>query len=102
MTFEIALVLALVVATMVLLIGEWLPVDVVALGLVVLLVVSRLVSPADAFAGFASDVIIALASIFVLAGALEETGVMGWIASWVTLPQPRRARAVPMRSQNVS
>lgn len=83
MTPEIALVLALVVVTMVLLVGEWLPVDVVALGLVVTLVVSEVLSPAEAFAGFASDVIVALAAIFVLAGALEETGVMGWIASSV-------------------
>lgn len=80
MTFEIALVLALVVATVVLFMGEWVAVDMVALGVVVILVASGVLTPADAFSGFASEVIVVLACLFVLAGALEETGVMAWVA----------------------
>lgn len=81
MTFEITLVFSLLVAAMVLFVTEWLSVDLVALVVVLVLVMSGVLAPEEAFAGFASQVIVILACLFVLAGALEETGIMAWLAA---------------------
>jgi di/tricarboxylate transporter len=76
MTFPIFLVLALLAAAVVVFSFEWLPVDVTTLLLLVVLVLSGTLTFAEAFAGFASEIIIILASIFVLTGALMKTGVV--------------------------
>ena len=83
MTLEIALVLGLLVLAMVLFATEWLSVDVVALGLVAVLIAAGILSPSDAFDGFGSEVIIILASIMVLAGAIVKAGVMEWLGEAV-------------------
>lgn len=83
MTLEIAVVLGLLVLGMVLFATEWLSVDVVALGLLAVLIGAGILSPSDAFDGFGSEVIIILASIMVLAGAIVKAGVMEWLGDAV-------------------
>lgn len=79
MTFEIFVVIALLASAMILFSTEWLPVDVVTLGLVAALILSGVITPAEAFRGFGSEVIVILASIMVLAGAIVKAGVMDWL-----------------------
>lgn len=79
MTPEIAIVLGLLVLAMVLFTTEWLPVDVVSLGLVAALIGSGILTPAAAFDGFGSEVIVILASVMILAGAIVKAGVMAWL-----------------------
>jgi len=74
---EIAFVLGLLVLAIFLFSLEVLPVDLVTLLLIVALLLGGVLSPADAFAGFASEIIFILASIFVISGALQQTGVLG-------------------------
>jgi len=73
---EIALVLGLLVVAIILFATEKLSVDVVTLLLLSTLVLTGVLSPREAFAGFSSEIIIILASIFVIGGALRETGVL--------------------------
>ena len=73
---EIALVLGLLFVAIVLFATEKLSVDVITLLLVSALVLTGVLSPAEAFAGFSSDIIVILGSIFVIGGALRETGVL--------------------------
>lgn len=80
MTTPILFVLAMLAAALVAFALEWLSVDVIALLVVVSLVLGGALTPDQAFAGFASEVIIVLASLFVLSGALVRTGVMEWAA----------------------
>ncbi|MFQ5526279.1 MAG: SLC13 family permease [Thermoanaerobaculia bacterium] len=80
MTVEILLVLGLLGAALAFFFFEWLPVDVVTLVVLALLVLTGLLTPAEAFSGFANEIIVILASIFVLAGALVRTGVLEWLA----------------------
>ena len=80
MTTQILFVLAMLAAALVAFALEWLSVDVIALLVVVSLVLGGALTPDQAFAGFASEVIIVLASLFVLSGALVRTGVMEWAA----------------------
>ncbi len=80
MSAQILFVLVMLAASLVAFALELLSVDVIALLVVVMLVLGGALTPEQAFAGFASDVIIVLASLFVLSGALVRTGVMEWAA----------------------
>lgn len=73
---RIALVLGLLVLALVLFASEYLSVDVITLLLLLGLIAAGILKPEEAFAGFSQEVIIIIASIFVLSGALQETGVM--------------------------
>jgi di/tricarboxylate transporter len=71
-----ALVLGLLVLAIVLFAREKLPADIITLLLLVALVGSGVLTTAEAFEGFSSDIIIILGSIFVISGALQETGLL--------------------------
>src|SRR5437867_3966755 len=73
---QIALVLGVLVAALILFPFELVGVDIVALGALLVLVVARIVPAEVAFASFGNEMMILLASIFVIAGALLRTGVL--------------------------
>jgi di/tricarboxylate transporter len=75
-TLQIFLVLALLGAVVVSFSFEKIPVDVSTLFLLSTLVLLHLLPLKEAFAGFSSEIVIVLGSIFVLSGALIKTGVM--------------------------
>ena len=54
---------------------EWLRVDVVALAVVVALMLTKLLTPGEAIAGFASPIVLTIASLFVIGGAILQTGL---------------------------
>jgi len=76
MTFYIAFVLALLVIAIALFATERISVDIVTFLLLIALVISGVLSPKEAFEGFSNDIIIILGAIFVISGALQETGVL--------------------------
>ncbi len=73
---QIVIVLGLLVLAIVLFATERISVDIITLMLLIGLVLSGVLTVEEAFAGFSSDIIVILASIFVLSGALQQTGVM--------------------------
>ncbi len=73
---EIALVLALLVVTIILFATELLSIEIVTLIMLIILASARIISPEEAFAGFSSDFIIIIASIFILSAAMQETGIL--------------------------
>ncbi len=79
MTFEILLLLSLLLAATLFFALEWLPIDVVTLLLLVALILTGVLTPQQAFSGFANEIIVILASVFVISGALVKTGVMEWL-----------------------
>src|SRR5262245_2139028 len=78
MTWEIGYVLGLLVVGLILFSRDTLPVDVVALILLLLLVLppARILTPTEAFAGFGSDTIITLVALFIVTAAVTRTGVV--------------------------
>lgn len=76
MTTQIAIVLALLFIALVLFATERIPIDIVALILVLLLVVTGTLTAAEAFAGFGNDIVFTIAGLFVLTGGLAKTGVI--------------------------
>jgi di/tricarboxylate transporter len=77
---EIAFVLSLLVAAIILFSTEKLSVDVVTLLLLVGSLGGRILEPKEAFEGFSNEIIVILASIFVISGALQETGALDLIS----------------------
>ena len=83
MTPDIAIVLSILAAAVVLLVTEWIPMEVTALlslGAVALL---GLVSPVEALAGFSNPAVITVWAVFILSGGLTRTGVANAIGHFV-------------------
>jgi di/tricarboxylate transporter len=74
-TNEIALMLGILGITILLFITDWLRVDVVALLVLMVLILTGLVTPAEAFSGFSSPAVITVWAIFIVSGGLFYTGV---------------------------
>jgi di/tricarboxylate transporter len=75
----IAFVLTLLVLAVILFARETLPVDIVTLLALLALIVSGILTPKEAFSGFGNEIIIILGSVFIISGALRETGVVDWL-----------------------
>ena len=76
MTTQIAIVLALLFVALVLFGTERIPIEIVAILLVIALVVTNTLSASEAFAGFGNDIVITIAGLFILTGGLAKTGVI--------------------------
>lgn len=76
MSLEVLFMLALIVATIVAFALELLPIEVTALGLLGVLLLTGIVSPEEAFSGFSNKAVITIGSLFVLSYALSKTGVI--------------------------
>jgi di/tricarboxylate transporter len=82
-TFSIALLLVLVLVALVFFSFEWLPSDVVALGVLLVLILTGLVPARDAFAGFGSDTVIMILSLLIMTSAVVKTGVVELVAQTI-------------------
>jgi di/tricarboxylate transporter len=79
MTPQIAIVLAIVVAAIIMFVTERIRVDVVALMVLVGLALTGLVSPAEALSGFANLAVVTVWAVLILSAGLARTGVAGLI-----------------------
>src|SRR5688572_12014139 len=76
MTIQIGIILGLLVVALVLFSTERIPIEVVAILLVMALVITKTLTPSEAFAGFGNDIVITIAGLFILTGGLAKTGVI--------------------------
>ncbi len=79
MTADMWLTLAILAIAILLFVTEWLRVDVVALGVVVALMITELLTPAEAISGFSNSAVITIAALFIVGGAVLHTGLAAWI-----------------------
>ena len=79
----IFIVLGLLVVAVGLFATRALPVDLVTIFLLLALVLTGILDTAQAFAGFSSQIIIILGSIFIINGALLEGRVLDVVSSWL-------------------
>ncbi|MBN1565164.1 MAG: SLC13 family permease [Anaerolineae bacterium] len=77
MTADMWYTLAILIIAIVLFITEWLRVDVVALGVVVALMLTGILSSEQALSGFSNPVVLIVASLFIVGGAVLQTGLAG-------------------------
>lgn len=83
MTWEIALVLGILLVALILFITEVLRMDVVALLVLVTLAVTGLVTPNEALSGFANPAVITVWAMFILSDGLTRTGIADILGSQV-------------------
>lgn len=76
MTIQIGIVLTLLFIALVLFSLERIPIEVVAILLVMALVLTNTLTAGEAFAGFGNDIVITIAGLFILTGGLARTGVV--------------------------
>ncbi len=83
MTPDIALTLFILATSVVLLVTEWIPMEVTALLALGTLALTGLVSPIDALAGFSNPAVVTVWAVFILSGGLTLTGVANIIGGFV-------------------
>ncbi|MCY3731676.1 MAG: SLC13 family permease [Rhodospirillaceae bacterium] len=83
MTFEIGLVLTILTVSLVLFVSERIRMDVIALMVLGTLVLTRLVTPEEAVAGFSNAAVIAVWAMFILSDGLTRTGIANVIGRTV-------------------
>lgn len=83
MTTDIALVLFILAVTVVLFVSDRLRLDVVALLALLALVLSGIITPAEAAAGFGDTTVLLLAALFVVGEGLLQTGVAAALGRWL-------------------
>ncbi|MBK6777391.1 MAG: SLC13 family permease [Flavobacteriales bacterium] len=87
---EIALVLGLLVAAIILFSTERIGVDLVTGLLLVVLVLTGILTTGEAFAAFGTDFIVMLASIYVITNAVETSGVLDEVANRLSRSKPAK------------
>lgn len=83
MTPEMWVAVGILAFAIIFFVTEWLRVDVVALIVVIALMISGLLSPAEAIAGFSNTIVLTIAALFVIGGAVLQTGLAGIIGNQV-------------------
>lgn len=76
MTTPVAVTLSLLLVACVLFVIERIPVDIVTILLVIGLILTGTLTPAEGFSGFGNDIVITIAGLFILTGGLVKTGVL--------------------------
>ncbi|KXK06316.1 MAG: SLC13 family permease [Ignavibacteriaceae bacterium] len=84
MTFEIAIVITVVIVAVILFATEKISVDIVAILVMCFLVISGILEPLEGLAGFSNEATITVASLFVVSAAMFKTGIVNIIGNKVT------------------
>lgn len=73
----------LLILVLILLITETLPIDLTALGIMVTLMVTGILTPLEAVAGFANPAVITVGAMFLISRAMVRSGVVDYVANKV-------------------
>ena len=79
MSIDIIIVLFIILLAFVLFVSETLPMDVVALTVLSMLLITGQLTPAEGISGFSNPAVITIAILFVLSHALQKTGVLEYL-----------------------
>lgn len=80
---EFWLVSFIILATLVLLVTDKIPVDLTAMGIMIGLIVTGILSPQEAVSGFANPAVITVGAMYIVCQGLIRTGVVGHVGSKV-------------------
>jgi di/tricarboxylate transporter len=83
LNFEIILVIAILLFTMVLFLSNAIRVDVAAVLVLVVLGLFKLLPPEQLFSGFSSEAVMSLIAIMIISAGLESTGISFRLARWM-------------------
>lgn len=77
------MVLVVLAGALALFVSDRVPLDLVALLVVIALPLTGVLTPQQALAGFADPLVVMIAALFVVSGALVETGLASSIGNWI-------------------
>lgn len=77
---DIFLTLAIVVLAFICFIGEWLPIDITAIAVMVLLMTVGLVTPQEGVSGFSNSATITVMAMFIISAGIARTGAIGFLS----------------------
>ncbi len=83
MTPDIMICLAILGGAVALFSWDRIPSDVVAIGVLLAVIASGLLSPEDAFAGFGSGTVLMILGFFIMTAALSHTGIVDTVGQWI-------------------
>ncbi|MBB6184685.1 SLC13 family permease [Oleiagrimonas soli] len=95
------LTIAVIVATMAMLVWERFAPEFVLMGAVAVLLLFGVLTPVQALAGFSNTAVLTVAVLFIVAAGLRGTGAIRWVGAWV-LGKPRGAFLAQARLIGVS
>lgn len=84
MTYEIAIVLGIIVLAVILFVTERLSIDTVAILTMVLFMLSGILAPAEGFAGFSNPATITVAAMFAISSAIFKSGALSSVGVVLT------------------
>ncbi|PRY15016.1 di/tricarboxylate transporter [Pontibacter ummariensis] len=84
MTFEIAVVLGIIILAVILFVTERFSIDTVAILTMVLFMLTGILTPAEGFAGFSNAATITVASMFVISSAIFKSGALSSVGAALT------------------
>lgn len=88
------LTVAATIAVFIVLALDLAPPDVTLLGAVVLLTMAGILSPKEAFSGFANEAVLTVGALFIVAAAVRNTGALSYVYDVMTPRGPRVSSAV--------
>jgi di/tricarboxylate transporter len=91
---DLLLLSLVLLATLLLLITQWLRIEIAALLIIVALPALGLISPTEALSGFANEATITVAAMFIISAGLLRTGVLDYVAGLAERLNVRRPRAL--------
>ncbi len=74
--YQIPLTLAVIVFALVMFVVEWLPIDITAIFIAVVLMVLGLVTPTEGIAGFSNSATVTIMAMFILSYGITRTGII--------------------------
>src|SRR3546814_9064811 len=98
LSWEGWLTIAVVVATLAMLLWERFTPDKVLIGAAAVLMASGVLAPKEALAGFWNPGVLTVAVLFVLVAALKSTGAIRWIGGWI-LGRPKEIGRASCRAR---
>jgi di/tricarboxylate transporter len=83
LTLEIILVFAILIVSVIFLIGEWIPIEITALLTLGAIAITGVISPIESLSGFSNPAVVTIWAVFILSGGLTKTGVANIIGKFV-------------------
>ena len=81
MSQDVAILLALLAATLVLFVTQVVRIEIVSIGIVVVLALTGILAPAEALSGFSSTATITVAAMLVISAGLQKAGAVDLVAA---------------------
>lgn len=101
MSIEMVFALLVVLAAVLLFVTEKLPVDLVALVIIAILLLSGIITPEEGLAGFSNTATVTVGAMLVLSAGLFKSGAMNLLGSWLS-KLSRRGTAVMLLSMMIA